>query len=105
MNEKVVLDIDGNPYNTVKIGNQVWMAENLRSTHYRNGEKIVVSKNRRECEWHIRNESAVYFSQKDPTNYIKYGLLYTPFAMFDACNREITMHNIRQIGMVRNWEP
>jgi uncharacterized protein (TIGR02145 family) len=35
-----VIDMDGNPYPTVKIGNQVWMADNLRTTHYSNGDPI-----------------------------------------------------------------
>ena len=26
-----VTDIEGNTYNTIKIGNQVWMVENLRT--------------------------------------------------------------------------
>ena len=35
-----VNDIDGNQYNVVKIGTQVWMKENLKTTRYRNGDSI-----------------------------------------------------------------
>ena len=35
-----VTDNDGNVYNTVQIGNQCWMKENLRTTHYANGNII-----------------------------------------------------------------
>jgi len=33
-------DFDGNTYKSVKIGNQIWMTEDLRTTHFRNGESI-----------------------------------------------------------------
>lgn len=35
-----ITDIDGNVYHTVKIGNQVWTVESLKTTHYRNGDAI-----------------------------------------------------------------
>ena len=36
----VVRDIDGNIYQTVTIGSQTWMAENLKTTRYRNGDSV-----------------------------------------------------------------
>ena len=35
-----VTDYDGNQYNTVKIGNQCWIKENIRTTHFADGTAI-----------------------------------------------------------------
>jgi len=44
-----ITDIDGNAYATLKIGEQVWMTENLKVTHYDNGDAIQYVK-REEAE-------------------------------------------------------
>ena len=35
-----LFDIDGNGYDTIHIGTQIWMQQNLKVTHYRNGDAI-----------------------------------------------------------------
>ncbi len=75
-------DTDGNIYKIVKIGSQWWMAENLKVTHYRNGDPIPnVADNR---EWADLSTGA-YCAYNNDDNYIKsYGLLYNWFAVSDS---------------------
>jgi uncharacterized protein (TIGR02145 family) len=40
LGDGTLTDFDSNVYTTVKIGSQVWMAENFRCTHYNNGVAI-----------------------------------------------------------------
>lgn len=69
-----MIDNDGNEYKTVKIGNQIWMAENLRSTKYSDGSSIPnVTSN---STWANLNSDAYCYYNNDPKNAIPYGCLY-----------------------------
>ncbi len=78
-----VTDINGNIYNTVLIGYQCWMKENLKARNYRNGTIIpnitdgqtwINQSTGARC-WH-NNDSATYAAT--------YGALYNWYAVVDA---------------------
>ncbi len=76
-----VTDIDGNTYKTVKIGDQWWMAENLKVTHYKNGNPIPEIKDNN--EWINRQFGAYcYYSNVQFTGTC-YGKLYNWYAVTD----------------------
>ena len=79
-----VTDIDGNVYQTVKIGNKVWMAENLKVTHYRNGDPIpnVVERS----AWTALSTGAYCNYDNDTAIAAVYGRLYNWYAIDDSRN-------------------
>ncbi len=79
-----VTDIDGNVYETVLIGDQCWMAENLKVTHYRDGTPIDHVTD--DTEWaglDVTETGAYCAYDNDPTNIETYGLLYNWYAVDD----------------------
>ena len=80
-----VTDIDGNVYNTVTIGTQVWMVENLKTTKYRNGDPIAnVTDN---AAWAALATGAYCWYNNDATTYkATYGALYNWYAVADSRN-------------------
>ena len=76
-----VPDVDGNIYQTVKIGDQWWMAENLKVTSYRNGEAIDQVNNG--TVWSNTVEGAYCYFNNDQSNVDPYGLLYNFYTIED----------------------
>lgn len=79
-------DTENNHYSVVKIGNQTWMAENLKTTKYRNGDPIgtttpvnkdIFGENAPKYHWAYNG---------DEINVAKYGRLYTWYAVGDSRN-------------------
>ena len=75
------IDIDGNVYQTVVIGNQEWMAENLKVTHYRNGDDILSGYTNN--EWGELSTGAFGVYDDDPIHAVTYGNLYNLYAVED----------------------
>lgn len=83
-NDNTVIDFDGNIYQTVQIGNQLWMAENLRVTHYRNGDAILhITQN---DEWESLSTGAYGVYNNTNSNAEVYGNLYNWYAVDDNRN-------------------
>jgi uncharacterized protein (TIGR02145 family) len=77
-------DQDGNVYRTVKIGNQWWMAENLKVTHYRNGEAIPNVTDA--AAWSNLSSGAYCDYDNNTSNVSTYGRLYNWYAVSDSRN-------------------
>jgi uncharacterized protein (TIGR02145 family) len=79
-----VTDIDGNIYQTVQIGNQIWMKENLRTTRYQNGDLLpnITDGN----TWYNFTQGAWAYYNNDSSFNIPYGKLYNGFAAIDNRN-------------------
>ena len=63
-------DIDGNVYNTVQIGQQCWMKENLRTTRYADNTPIALGSNT------SSTMAYRYYPDNNESNVAEYGYLY-----------------------------
>lgn len=75
----------GAGYKSVIIGSQEWMAENLRTSTFRNGDPIPEAKTAKEWLAAYKSESPAWcYYQNDPKNGKKYGKLYNWYAVNDS---------------------
>lgn len=88
--QATVTDIDGNIYHTVTIGSQVWLAENLKTTKYRDGTPIPNITNN--TTWSSLSNGGGYCDYENlPSNSGVYGRLYNWFAT-------TSVHNLCPLG-------
>lgn len=73
-NAGTITDRDGNVYQTVKIGNQVWMVENFKATKFNDGTPIPNVTD--ESEWSYLTSPGYCWYENDISNKATYGALY-----------------------------
>ena len=78
------VDIDGNVYKIIKIGDQWWMAENLKVTRYRNGDQIPNIENASEWSALLTGAYCVYENKVSLAD--TFGYLYNWYAIDDSRN-------------------
>ena len=76
-----LIDIDGNAYKVVEIGNQIWMAENLKTSHYQNGDTIPETADA--GSWISKSTGAFCYYNNDSSNNKIFGKLYNWFTITD----------------------
>jgi uncharacterized protein (TIGR02145 family) len=76
----IVMDTVGNIYNTVQVGTQCWMRENLRTTRYNDGTSIPVIISH--LSWTVAPSGACCWYNNDSFSWgMDYGALYNWFAV------------------------
>jgi uncharacterized protein (TIGR02145 family) len=71
-----VADVDGNVYQTVKIGNQVWMAENLATTKYNDGTPVTLDTSTEAWGMETKEKYCYYNNTTNADSIKKFGALY-----------------------------
>lgn len=82
----LIYDVDGNSYKIIKIGNQFWMAENLKTTRFSNGENLNFVDNKNNNNWYDPKMPAyrVYYDNLNNKN--SFGFFYNWQAVSDPRN-------------------
>jgi len=94
-------DIEGNIYKTIQIGTQTWMAENLRTTKFRNGETIILIKDNDLWGTQTIDGFCNYNNTDDLDTIATFGRLYNWYAVSDS--RDIAPEGWK-VPSVSDWQ-
>jgi len=84
-NAQTLVDADGNSYNTVKIGNQIWLKENLKTTKFNDGTPIPLITD--SANWVSSKAPAYCWYNNDEEKYKPiYGALYNWYVVDSLSN-------------------
>lgn len=78
-NDSTCIDIDGNVYQTIRIGTQVWMKENLKTTRHNDGTSIPTGLSN--TAWQNTTSGAYAIYDNNAANNTTYGKLYNWYAV------------------------
>src|SRR4051812_3262062 len=76
-----IKDGDGNVYDTIRIGSQLWLNANLYTTHYMNGDAVPGGLD--SAQWTSTATSAYATYKDDTAKGGTYGKLYNWYAIHD----------------------
>ena len=82
VNTLTVKDVDDNTYNTTQIGSQVWIAENLKTSKFRDGTSLLTGLD--SAGWTNATEGAFVYMEDNSANNSTYGKLYNGSAIKSA---------------------
>jgi uncharacterized protein (TIGR02145 family) len=80
---EALTDVEGNTYQTVRIGDQVWMAENLKTITYNDGAPIPCP-GPDNTVWQNNTDGAYSWHNNDISNKDTYGALYSWQAVMNS---------------------
>lgn len=84
INQQTPPDGDGNRYKIIKIGNQIWMSENLKTTKFQDGTPLDNNIQLDDATWAAANGSTTKYwalVNRSLGNTATYGLVYNQFAV------------------------
>jgi uncharacterized protein (TIGR02145 family) len=82
-NDEIITDIDGNKYETIKIGPSIWLGSNLKATRFSNGDKIP---NIKDDETWKKNNGPSYCFFNNDLKHKDFGCLYNLYTIIDKRN-------------------